>query len=54
MKKLNEITMIAAFIFAGLSAIMCYNEGFRAWVWQVMCMIWVGNCYLLTKALNKK
>jgi hypothetical protein len=54
MKKLNEIIMIVTFVLAGISAIMCYDEGFRMWIWQVTCMTWIGNCYFLTKTLNKK
>jgi hypothetical protein len=54
MKKINEIIMIVSFVLSGLSAMMCYGEGFRMWIWQVLVMIWVGNCYFLEKKLNKK
>lgn len=54
MKKLNEVMMIITFVMAGLSAAMYYNEGFRMWIWQVTCMAWIGNSYLLTKRLNNK
>ena len=54
MKKVNEITMIICFVLAGISAVMCYNEGFRMWFWQVICMAWIGNSYFLTKVINRK
>jgi hypothetical protein len=53
MKKAQYVCMAIAFIFAGLSAMMWYGEGFHTWCWQVATMIWIADGYLKQKTIDK-
>ncbi len=53
MIKFSVICMAIAFLFAGLSAMMFWGQGFRTWIWQIVCMIWIANAFFLEMRLSK-
>lgn len=53
MKKVQYALMAMGFITAGLSAMMWYGNGFHTWIWQVTCMIWIGDGYFKQKTIDK-
>ena len=50
---IEKILMGLAFIFAALSAMMFWGQGFHTWIWQVITMIWIFNCYIKQKQIDR-
>lgn len=50
---IEKILMGIAFAMAALSAIMFWGQGFHAWVWQLCSMIWIFNCYIKQKQIDR-
>jgi hypothetical protein len=46
MKTTSLIFMGIAFLMALLSAIMYWGQGFHAWIWQVITMVWIANSFI--------
>ena len=53
MKSFQTACMAIAFITAGISAVMYFGQGFTTWIWQLICMIWIANSYVLERTVNK-
>jgi hypothetical protein len=53
MKKVQYALMCIGFVFAGLSAMMFYGQGFHAWIWQIITMIWIGDGFFKQKTIDK-
>jgi hypothetical protein len=52
MKKLNYIFMIVAFITTGISAVLNYANGLSG-IWQIICMVWIANSFILSRTADK-
>lgn len=53
MKIVQYYLMVLAFMFAGLSAMMFYGDGFAAWIWQVTTMIWIVDGFFKQRTIDK-
>lgn len=53
MNKFQLACMAIAFLFAGLSAMMFWGQGFHTWCWQIVCMIWIANTFAAERKLAK-
>lgn len=50
---IEKIFMGIAFVLAGLSTLMFWGQGFHAWIWQIITMIWIFNCYIKQKTIDR-
>lgn len=53
MRTFDYICMVIAFMMAGLSLMMFWGQGLAAWIWQVTTMIWVFNCYMKQRTIER-
>lgn len=53
MRTFDYICMAIAFFFAALSAMVFWEQGFHAWIWQVISMIWIFNCFMKQRTIDK-
>jgi hypothetical protein len=53
MKTAQYILMAMAFLFAGLSAMMFWGQGFHTWCWQIICMMWIFDSFLKQRRIDK-
>jgi hypothetical protein len=53
MKIVQYYLMLLAFVFAGLSAMAFYGDGFAAWSWQVLTMIWIADGFFKQRTIDK-
>lgn len=53
MKTVQYYCMVVGFVFAGLSAMMFFGDGFAAWIWQVTTMIWIADGFIKQRTIDK-
>lgn len=53
MKTVQYILMGIGFVFAGLSAMMFYGQGFATWIWQVIAMIWIADGFFKQLTIDR-
>lgn len=53
MKTFQYVCMAMAFVFAGLSVMMFWGQGFATWIWQIIVMIWVGDGFIKQLTIDK-